>query len=66
YQSDFLKMKSNLRELKKAIDGLEIDLFNTVKCPHCHEDIFSDYKFCPYCGKKTEIEHVGVVQNEAI
>jgi len=56
-QSSLPRIRSELGELRKTIDSLETDLFNTVDCPKCQESIFPDYRFCPYCGTR--------IQNEA-
>lgn len=52
HKDNSYSIKSELHELKKAIKNLEIKLSYKVKCPNCQEDIFPDYKFCPYCGNK--------------
>lgn len=33
--------------------GSNIDTSSTKKCPHCHNTINSNNKFCPECGKDT-------------
>lgn len=55
-RSNIDMMRSRLGQLRKAIDNLEINLFDTATCPKCHKDIFPDYKFCPYCGNELKVE----------
>jgi NADH pyrophosphatase NudC (nudix superfamily) len=57
-QSGLPKIRHELGELRKAIDNLETDLSNTVNCPKCQASVFSDYRYCPYCGTWLCIEAV--------
>jgi predicted transcriptional regulator len=57
-QSRLPKIRRELGELRKAIDILETDLFNTVNCPKCQASVFPDYRYCPYCGTWLYIEAV--------
>lgn len=57
-QSKLPKIRHELGELRKAIDNLETDLSNTVNCPKCQASVFSDYRYCPYCGTWLYIEAV--------
>lgn len=41
----------NTSNLRKAISKLETSLAFADKCSSCGEDVFPDFKFCPYCGK---------------
>jgi len=66
HRSNIDMMRFKLGELKKAIDNLETNLFNTATCPKCQKDIFPDCKFCPYCGNKLKVERREKQQNEAI
>jgi predicted transcriptional regulator len=56
YQGNLPKIKSALDELRKAIDILEASLSNVARCPKCQENVFPDYRFCPYCGTILHLE----------
>ena len=56
-ENKLIKIKSEIRVLKKTVDGLETTIMSSIECPHCQESIFPDYPFCPYCGKKLQVSH---------
>ena len=35
--------------------GKNINTNQIKECPHCHKQIGSEYKFCPFCGKDTNL-----------
>ena len=35
--------------------GKSIDTSQTKNCPHCNKNIGAEFKFCPYCGKDTNL-----------
>jgi len=54
--NNLTKIRGNMQKLKMIVSDLETNLTQTIKCPYCKEEIFADYNFCPYCGKKLETE----------
>ena len=45
------KIQLNISYLRRAIDRLETSLAFADECRFCGENVFPDFKFCPYCGK---------------
>ena len=64
FTSQLSKIKFGLRDLKKAIESLETSLTDWVTCPRCDKDIFPEYEFCPFCGKKLKLETTIGAKNE--
>lgn len=60
YVSQLHRMSSALGELKKATDDIETSIMNLTRCPKCENDIFADFRFCPYCGKNLQVRNTKV------
>lgn len=65
---DFIKEVSIINILAEEIEEIRmeiLDLKDLKQCKNCYCEIYSEFKYCPNCGKKQEeIDHVSENDNQ--
>ncbi len=65
---DFIKEISIINILAEEIEEIRmeiLDLKDLKQCKNCYCEIYSEFKYCPNCGKKQEeIDHVSENDNQ--
>ena len=65
---DFIKEISIINILAEEIEEIRmeiLDLKDLKQCKNCYCEIYSEFKYCPNCGKKQEeIEHISENDNQ--
>jgi DNA repair ATPase RecN len=58
------KARAELTNLKKHVTTLEEKMIFPLLCQTCRKPLRTDFKLCPYCGKKIDLQKMVVVTKQ--